>query len=200
MLVSREHLAVTGGRCGRGGRQQRQRQRGDRQPKGVPTRSACASSWPTGSVSKLMTSWCARPGLIGFRLPMGTIENGIPALVESRDGSLEAASLAATGMLTTDSGTKEVLVESSAFAVAGMAKGAAMLAPNMATMLAILTTDAAVEPAALGRDPADRGARLVQRDDRRRLHLHQRHGRAHGIGPGRPGRFEHGRRRGRRGL
>ena len=52
-------------------------------------------------------------------------------------------------MLTTDTGTKEVLVESPAFAVAGMAKGAAMLAPNMATMLAILTTDAAVEPPAL---------------------------------------------------
>jgi glutamate N-acetyltransferase/amino-acid N-acetyltransferase len=52
-------------------------------------------------------------------------------------------------MLTTDTGTKEVLVDSHAFAVAGMAKGAAMLAPNMATMLAILTTDAALEPAPL---------------------------------------------------
>ena len=85
-------------------------------------------------------------GLIGFRLPMHSIEEGIPVLLQARDATAEAASCAATGMLTTDSGTKEVLVESSAFAVAGMAKGAAMLAPNMATMLAVLTTDAAVGP------------------------------------------------------
>jgi glutamate N-acetyltransferase/amino-acid N-acetyltransferase len=89
-------------------------------------------------------------GLIGFRLPMEPIEKGIPALLASRGNSVDAASRAATGMLTTDTGTKEVLVDSSTFAVAGMAKGAAMLAPNMATMLAILTTDAAVEPAPLG--------------------------------------------------
>ena len=57
---------------------------------------------------------------------------------------------AATGILTTDSGRKEVLVaEYPAFTVAGMAKGAGMLAPDMATMLAFLTTDAAVEPGPL---------------------------------------------------
>ena len=56
---------------------------------------------------------------------------------------------AATGILTTDSGRKEVLVEHPTFTVAGMAKGAGMLAPDMATMLAFLTTDAAVEPGPL---------------------------------------------------
>lgn len=98
-------------------------------------------------------------GLIGIRLPMGVIESGIEALVEARAASAEAASRAATGMLTTDSGTKEVLVESSAFTVAGMAKGAAMLAPNMATMLAIVTTDAAVEP-----EPLSELLRIAVRD------------------------------------
>jgi glutamate N-acetyltransferase/amino-acid N-acetyltransferase len=88
-------------------------------------------------------------GLIGIPLPMAPIEAGIRGLVAARSVSAQAAEHAATGILTTDSGRKEVLIESSAFTVAGMAKGAGMLAPNMATMLAFLTTDAAVEPGPL---------------------------------------------------
>ena len=52
-------------------------------------------------------------------------------------------------MRTTDTRRKETLVRGDGFTVGGMAKGAAMLAPNMATMLAVLTTDAAVEPTEL---------------------------------------------------
>ncbi len=85
-------------------------------------------------------------GLIGIPLPMGCIEEGIPALVAARSGSARSAQHAATGILTTDSGPKEVFIDRPAFSVAGMAKGAGMLAPDMATMLAFLTTDAAVEP------------------------------------------------------
>jgi len=88
-------------------------------------------------------------GLIGIPLPMGPIESGIPQLVAARSGSPDAAADAAQGILTTDSGRKEVLVEHATFAVAGMAKGAGMLAPDMATMLAFLTTDAQVEPGPL---------------------------------------------------
>ncbi len=88
-------------------------------------------------------------GLIGIPLPMAPITSGIPRLVAGRSGSAEAAADAAQGILTTDSGRKEVLVEQHGFAVAGMAKGAGMLAPNMATMLAFLTTDAAIESATL---------------------------------------------------
>jgi glutamate N-acetyltransferase/amino-acid N-acetyltransferase len=88
-------------------------------------------------------------GLIGIPLPMGPIEKGIPALVAARSGSARSAEDAATGILTTDSGRKEVLVAYPTFKVAGMAKGAGMLAPNMATMLAFLTTDAAIEPGPL---------------------------------------------------
>jgi glutamate N-acetyltransferase/amino-acid N-acetyltransferase len=88
-------------------------------------------------------------GLIGIPLPMNPIEAGIPTLVAARAGSEEAAVRAATGILTTDSGRKEALVTGSTFTVAGMAKGAGMLAPDMATMLAFLTTDAAIEPRAL---------------------------------------------------
>jgi glutamate N-acetyltransferase/amino-acid N-acetyltransferase len=52
-------------------------------------------------------------------------------------------------MRTTDTVRKETVVRGPGFVVGGMAKGAAMLAPNMATMLAVLTTDAAVEPGVL---------------------------------------------------
>jgi glutamate N-acetyltransferase/amino-acid N-acetyltransferase len=88
-------------------------------------------------------------GLIGIPLPMGPIKAGIPQLVDARAGSDAAGADAAQGILTTDSGRKEVLTTYPGFAVAGMAKGAGMLAPNMATMLAFLTTDAAVEPGPL---------------------------------------------------
>jgi len=88
-------------------------------------------------------------GLIGIPLPMAPIEAGIPRLVAARAGGPDAGADAAQGILTTDSGRKEVLVTYPTFTVAGMAKGAGMLAPNMATMLAFLTTDAAVEPGPL---------------------------------------------------
>ncbi len=88
-------------------------------------------------------------GLIGIPLPMEPIESGIPRLVAARTGSEGAAADAAQAILTTDSGRKEVLVEHPTFAVAGMAKGAGMLAPDMATMLAFLTTDAEIEPGPL---------------------------------------------------
>ena len=89
-------------------------------------------------------------GLIGIPLPMEPIEAGIPRLVAARAGGPDAGADAAQGILTTDSGRKEVLVTYPTFTVAGMAKGAGMLAPDMATMLAFLTTDAAVEPGPLG--------------------------------------------------
>jgi glutamate N-acetyltransferase/amino-acid N-acetyltransferase len=86
-------------------------------------------------------------GLIGFRLPMDVVRVGIPKLVAARTG--DGGADAAEAIRTTDTHRKEVLVEGHGFVVGGMAKGAAMLAPNMATMLAVLTTDAAVEPADL---------------------------------------------------
>ena len=85
-------------------------------------------------------------GLIGYLLPMETLSAGIPALVQGRAAGPEAAIAAAEAMRTTDTRRKEAVVRGDGFVVGGMAKGAAMLAPNMATMLAVLTTDAAVEP------------------------------------------------------
>ena len=83
-------------------------------------------------------------GLIGFRLPMRKILTAIPRLGEalSRKGHRDAAK----GILTTDSRPKEAKAEGDGYVVGGMAKGCGMLAPNMATMLAFLTTDASLSP------------------------------------------------------
>lgn len=86
-------------------------------------------------------------GLIGIPLPIEKIAAAIPALVAARASDGDVA--AAEAIRTTDTHRKEVVVHAPGFTVGGMAKGAAMLAPNMATMLAVLTTDAAASPAEL---------------------------------------------------
>jgi glutamate N-acetyltransferase / amino-acid N-acetyltransferase len=90
-------------------------------------------------------------GLIGVPLPMEPIEAGIPKLVASLGSDEAAGRAAAKAILTTDTKRKEVvdrieIGDGRVGHVAGMAKGAAMLAPSMATMLAILTTDLAIKP------------------------------------------------------
>ncbi len=88
-------------------------------------------------------------GLIGVRLPMepllGGIEDAVAGL--SQDGG-EAA---AKAIMTTDTVHKEALVIRDGWSVGGMAKGAGMLAPGLATMLVVLTTDADVDAATLDR-------------------------------------------------
>jgi glutamate N-acetyltransferase/amino-acid N-acetyltransferase len=86
-------------------------------------------------------------GLIGFYLPMDCLEAGIPKL--ARGLAVDGAQAAAEAIMTTDTHAKQVAIHADTFTIGGMAKGAAMLAPNMATMLAVLTTDAAIEPGSL---------------------------------------------------
>jgi glutamate N-acetyltransferase/amino-acid N-acetyltransferase len=88
-------------------------------------------------------------GTIGMPLDVAGIEAALPLLVEARGSSPECATAAASAILTTDTVTKQVVIEGEGFVVGAIAKGAAMLAPNMATMLAVLTTDAAVSPEVL---------------------------------------------------
>lgn len=90
-------------------------------------------------------------GLIGVPLPMDPIEAGIPKLAASLG---PRGDLAAEAILTTDTRNKEFadvleLGDGTVAHVGAMAKGAAMLAPAMATMLAIITTDLAVTTGAL---------------------------------------------------
>jgi glutamate N-acetyltransferase/amino-acid N-acetyltransferase len=86
-------------------------------------------------------------GLIGIPFPIGTVEKAIPSLVAARDA--QGGLAAATAIMTTDTHPKQAVHTAGSVTVGGMAKGAAMLAPNMATMLAVLTTDAALGPADL---------------------------------------------------
>jgi glutamate N-acetyltransferase / amino-acid N-acetyltransferase len=88
-------------------------------------------------------------GLIGIPMPMAALEAGIPKLcgVMTAGGGADAA----RAIMTTDTQPKEATARAGSATISGMAKGAAMLSPAMATMLAVLTTDAAVEAAPLGR-------------------------------------------------
>jgi glutamate N-acetyltransferase/amino-acid N-acetyltransferase len=81
-------------------------------------------------------------GIIGTPLPIDKILEATPKLAKKL--SVRGAEDAARGILTTDHKPKETLVEGSTFTLGGMAKGCGMIAPNMATMLAFLTTDADV--------------------------------------------------------
>jgi glutamate N-acetyltransferase/amino-acid N-acetyltransferase len=93
----------------------------------------------------------ASTGIIGKALPFKKIENAIPALVEGL--SPQGGHKAALGILTTDKKAKEIAVEFSLngkkVVLGGCAKGSGMIAPNMATMLAFIATDAALTPAML---------------------------------------------------
>jgi len=81
-------------------------------------------------------------GIIGTPLPMEPILGHIPKLAKKL--SVDGAHDAARGILTTDHQAKEVVIRGSNFTLGGMAKGCGMIAPNMGTMLAFLTTDADV--------------------------------------------------------
>jgi len=146
--VSRAHLAASAGRVAAvlvssGNANAATGDRGRADASAMCAQTAAELGVPAEQVLVCST------GLIGIPLPMEPITSGIPRLVAARAGGPEAGADAALGILTTDSGRKEVLVEYPEFTVAGMAKGAGMLAPDMATMLAFLTTDAAVEPGPL---------------------------------------------------
>ena len=81
-------------------------------------------------------------GIIGTPLPMDPILDAAPKLAKKL--SVDGCDDAARGILTTDHKPKQVVIKGSTFTLGGMAKGCGMIAPNMATMLAFLTTDADV--------------------------------------------------------
>jgi glutamate N-acetyltransferase/amino-acid N-acetyltransferase len=94
-------------------------------------------------------------GVIGRLLPMPQIEAGIRSAASVLDGSATGLDQVAKAILTTDTrikvSTRSLSVEGSEVRVTGLAKGAAMIGPNLATMLAFVFTDAAVAPADLAR-------------------------------------------------
>ena len=87
-------------------------------------------------------------GVIGKQLPMDRICAGIEKLAAAKDASIEAGTTASKAIMTTDTVNKEIAVtielDGKTVTVGGMSKGSGMIHPNMCTMLAYITTDAAI--------------------------------------------------------
>jgi len=145
VIISRDHLRRSGG-----------------QLRGVLLSSGNANALtgePGLNAASLMASTCARQfggvpadylvcstGLIGIPFPSDRIEPGVTLIAGALGDDANAARRAAEAIRTTDTFAKQVEVQGDGFRIGGMAKGAAMIAPNMATMLSVLTTDAAISP------------------------------------------------------
>ena len=152
VVVSREHLARTGGRA-----------------QLIVTNSGCANAC-TGeaglTVARQMAAAAAEAvgctpdqalvastGVIGVALDMAKVRTGIMSAEATLDRGAEGAAAAARAIMTTDPFPKSLAVAadsaSGTIMVGGMAKGSGMIEPRMATMLGYLTTDAVVDPAVL---------------------------------------------------
>jgi glutamate N-acetyltransferase / amino-acid N-acetyltransferase len=86
-------------------------------------------------------------GIIGEQLPRAALLAGVEKAAAELAAAPEAATAAATAVLTTDHHPKQAHVAGAGFAVGGFAKGSGMIAPAMATMLVVLTTDAVADAA-----------------------------------------------------
>ncbi|WP_369974143.1 bifunctional glutamate N-acetyltransferase/amino-acid acetyltransferase ArgJ [Mycobacterium sp. 3519A] len=110
--------------------------------------AAALSDWgtETGAIEVAVCS----TGLIGDRLPMDKVLAGVTEVVHELAGGLTGGEEAARAIMTTDTVPKQVALHHSGnWTVGGMAKGAGMLAPSLATMLTVITTDAVADAAAL---------------------------------------------------
>jgi glutamate N-acetyltransferase / amino-acid N-acetyltransferase len=141
VVRSRANLAATGGRVA-----------------AVILNSGCANAATGASGAAASAATCAavakeigvRPeevlvcstGLIGVPLDIDRLLAAVPALAAGVGPTEKDGLAAATAILTTDTHAKQVVIEGEGFRVGGMVKGAGMIAPNMATMLCVLTTDA----------------------------------------------------------
>ena len=146
--VSRDHLAASEGRAagviltsgnanaatGEAGR--------------VAARRLCAAVAEGVGATEREILVC-QTGLIGIPFPIDVVSPEIASIVSARTSEPAQAEAAARAIMTTDTVPKQAVVRGDGFVVGGMAKGAAMLAPNMATMLAVCTTDADVDAATL---------------------------------------------------
>lgn len=110
--------------------------------------ASALSAWgtETGAIEVAVCS----TGLIGDRLPMDKVSAGVQEIVHEMAGGLSGGDEAARAIMTTDTVPKQVALHHEGnWTVGGMAKGAGMLAPSLATMLCVITTDAVAGPEAL---------------------------------------------------
>lgn len=148
VTTSRAHLAATGGRAtgvilNSGNANACTGEQG-----AADSRAMCAAAADAVGCRPDEVLVCST-GLIGPMLPIDVITKAVPDLAAGLGAEPTDAIAAARAIMTTDTRHKQTVVRGDGFVVGGMAKGAAMLAPNMATMLALLTTDAAVDPSVL---------------------------------------------------
>jgi glutamate N-acetyltransferase/amino-acid N-acetyltransferase len=129
-------------------------------PEGFQTTHAVAEKVAEGLGIGAIDVVVCSTGLIGLRNDRPTLLAGVDAAhaALSPDGGTDAA----RAIMTTDTVPKQVVVEGAGWSIGGMAKGAGMLAPQLATMLVVLTTDAIVPAADL--DSALRAATRVSFD------------------------------------
>ena len=108
---------------------------------------------PSGAVLVCST------GVIGKQLPIDKIQAGVAKLAEAKMDSIEAGTVAAKAIMTTDTCEKEIAVEfeigGKKVTIGGMAKGSGMIHPNMCTMLGFITTDAVISKSALQKALSD---------------------------------------------
>ncbi|OBJ60610.1 bifunctional glutamate N-acetyltransferase/amino-acid acetyltransferase ArgJ [Mycobacterium sp. 1423905.2] len=126
--------------------------------------AAALSDWgtETGAIEVAVCS----TGLIGDRLPMDKVLAGVTDIVHDMAGGLTGGDDAAHAIMTTDNVPKQVaLHHHNNWTLGGMAKGAGMLAPSLATMLCVLTTDAVADSAALDQALRRAAARTFDRLD-----------------------------------
>ena len=97
----------------------------------------------------------ASTGVIGMQLPMDRLKKGISLLKEAKGTGAEKGTAAAKAIMTTDTVHKEIAVQvelgGKTVTIGGMCKGSGMIHPNMCTMLAFVTTDAAISKELLQR-------------------------------------------------
>jgi glutamate N-acetyltransferase/amino-acid N-acetyltransferase len=149
VLVCREHLAKSGGRI-----------------RAIVVNSGNANACTGDEGLQNARSMCAQvaqlvgctpeevlvasTGVIGVPLPMEKVRAGIAAAFEALATGPEAGRAFLAAIQTTDAYAKEAATLGESWSVAGVCKGAGMIAPNMATMLAFVATDAPVDVATLG--------------------------------------------------
>jgi glutamate N-acetyltransferase / amino-acid N-acetyltransferase len=127
------------------------------------TAEAVAAALGIGAIDVAVCS----TGLIGQRLPMPAMLSGILEAVAALDATPEAGLAAARAVMTTDTVPKQAAVRHpDGWVVGGFAKGAGMLAPSLATMLVVLTTDAVAD-----RSTVDSALRAATRTTFERLDI-----------------------------
>ncbi|MFN0054212.1 MAG: bifunctional glutamate N-acetyltransferase/amino-acid acetyltransferase ArgJ [Planctomycetales bacterium] len=111
--------------------------------------------WMTGQIARALDCpdedvLVCSTGVIGRFLPRDRLEPGLQAVTRALNDGPSALRTAAQGIMTTDTfpklSTRSAPLPGGEIRVSGVAKGAAMIAPNMATMLSVILTDAALTP------------------------------------------------------